>query len=428
VNGESLQSILVFELFALEPRSMATLAKRYRTSIPILCLILIIAVLFSDVVASDASAAETVAKSQESGVRDFVEYWSASRLLLNGDNPYSPEELLNLQQSVGWPNATALVMWNPPWTFSFTLPFAVPSFSLAQFSWLLVQLLIVLICTQLLASFYGTSSGTCRVEWGVALSFVPTVFVLVIGQISPLVLAGITGFLVLESKGRSVAAGAALAIISIKPHLLYLFWFALLLWVCREGRWRVLLGFAIGFLLVALVPLYFDPHVYGHYLELYSREEILQPFDFATPTLRNMFPLLIGRSDGWLQSLPSVFGLAWLVCYWERHKGQWRWSEELPLVLVVSVTTSFFAWTYDYVVILPALIEVAAWIKRTPLPWYRSWAVLSYLTINTVHAVMRFWHAEEFSYVWVAPALMLSYIAYRHEKQTKAAARLAVLA
>jgi hypothetical protein len=98
------------------------------------------------------------------------------------------------------------------------------------------------------------------------------------------------------------------------------------------------------------------------------------------------------------------------------------------LVLVVSVTTSFFAWTYDYVVILPALIEVAAWIKRTPLPWYRSWAVLSYLTINTVHAVMRFWHAEEFSYVWVAPALMLSYIAYRHEKQTKAAARLAVLA
>jgi hypothetical protein len=41
---------------------------------------------------------------------------------------------------------------------------------------------------------------------------------------------------------------------------------------------------------------------------------------------------------------------------------------------------------------------------------------------------MRFWHAEEFSYVWVAPALMLSYIAYRHEKQTKAAARLAVLA
>ena len=99
----------------------------------------------------------------------------------------------------------------------------------------------------------------------------------------------------------------------------------------------------------------------------------------------------------------------------------------MPLVLAVSVTTSFFAWTYDYVVILPALIEVAAWIKRTRLPWYRSWAVLSYLAINTVHAVMRFWHAEEFSYVWLAPALMLSYIVYRYEKQTKTVAPLAAL-
>ena len=406
---------------------MARLTKRWRTAIFILCFTLVNAVLFNLVSASITSA-QMVAKADESGVRDFVEYWSASRLLFDGRNPYSPNELLKLQRSVGWPGSTALIMWNPPWTFPLTLPFGMLSYSLGQMAWLLVQLLLILVCTNLLARLYGNSSATCRIEWGVALSFVPTVFVLIIGQISPMVLAGITGFLVLESKGKWLAAGAALAVVSIKPHLLYLFWLALCLWICREGRWRIALGALMSFLLVALVPLYFDRDIYGQYFELYKLEGILQPFDQATPTLRNIFPLLFGRSDRWLQSLPIVIGFAWLIYYWRRNRARWQWSEELPLILLVSVTTSFFAWTYDYVVFLPALIEVTAWIKQTKLPWYRSWAALCYLTINIVHAVMRFWFAEEFGYVWLAPALLLSYIVYRFEKQRQSASPPASLA
>ena len=376
--------------------------------------------LFNFIIASIATA-QTVANAPVSGVRDFVEYWSASRLLLDGGNPYSPTELLNVQQSVGWPELTALIMWNPPWTFPLTLPFAMLSFPTGQFAWLLVHLLIILICTQRLANFYGSSSGSCRSEWCVALSFVPTVFVLVIGQISPMVLAGLTGFLVLESKGKGLFAGAALAVVSIKPHLLYLFWIALFLWLCREGYGRIMLGALTAFLLVALVPLYFDRNIYGQYFELYTLKGILQPFDQATPTLRNIFPLLLGRSDRSLQVLPTVLGIVWLLYYWRRHSMQWQWSEELPLILLVSVTTSFFAWTYDHVVLLPALIEVAAWVKRTRLIWYRSWAVLGYFSINGVHAAMRFWFAEEFGYSWFAPALLLCYIVYRFEKQSKTA-------
>ena len=400
---------------------MARLTKRWRIVIVVLCIALVNAVVLNFIKASNAST-RTVAKADESGVRDFVEYWSASRLLLDGGNPYAPDALLKLQQSVGWPGATALVMWNPPWAFPLTLPFALVSFSVGEFAWLFVQLLVILICTKLLAHLYGKSSGPCRAEWAIALSFVPTVFVLIIGQISPMVLAGITGFLVLESKSKGLAAGAALAVVSIKPHLLYLFWIALCLWICREGHWRIALGALMSFLFFALVPLYFSRDVYGQYFELYRLEGILQPFDQATPTLRNIFPLLFGRSDQWLQSLPTVIGFAWLIYYWQRRKVRWQWSEELPLILLVSVATSFFSWTYDQVVLLPALIEVAAWIKRTRLPWYRSWAALSYLTVNIIHAVMRFWFAEEFNYVWLAPALLLSYIVYRFEKQRQSAA------
>jgi hypothetical protein len=82
------------------------------------------------------------------------------------------------------------------------------------------------------------------------------------------------------------------------------------------------------------------------------------------------------------------------------------------------VTSSFFAWTYDQVILIPALIEVAVWLKGTEQPWYRSRAVLGYLIVNVVHAAMRFWYAEEFHYVWLAPALLLCYLLYRVDKKS----------
>jgi hypothetical protein len=295
------------------------------------------------------------------------------------------------------------------------------SFNLSQFAWLFSQLLVILLCTHALANLYGGGSTNCRIEWCVALSFIPTVFVLIIGQISPMVLAGISGFLVLEKKGKSLAAGAMLAVVAIKPHLLYLFWLALFLWICRYRRWQVLLGAAVGFFIVALLPVYFDRHIYGQYLDLYHLEGIVKPFDWPAPTLRNIFPQFFDRSDRWLESLPTLAGLVWLGYYWHRHNAHWQWPEALPPVLLVSVTTSFFAWTYDQVVLLPALIEATVWIRRIKLPWYRSRAALGYVAINGLHLAMRFWFAEEIVYLWLAPALTLNYLVYRYERRSHGA-------
>ena len=230
-------------LSPLVPPSTAQPNQRRRMAVVLLCCALVSS---ADFINPCIASAQTM-NSQPTGVRDFVEYWSASRLLLNGGNPYAPDQLLQLQRSVGWGSGAALIMWNPPWTLPFTLPFGLLNFNLSQFAWLFSQLLLILICTQALANLYGGASTNCRIEWCVALSFVPTVFVLIIGQISPMVLAGITGFLVLEKKRKSLAAGAMLAVVAIKPHLLYLFWLALLFWICRYRRWQVLLGAAVHF-------------------------------------------------------------------------------------------------------------------------------------------------------------------------------------
>lgn len=59
--------------------------------------------------------------SADNVLPDFIEFWAAERAILSRNNPYSPDHLLTLQQSAGWTKADPLMMYNPPWTFLFTL-------------------------------------------------------------------------------------------------------------------------------------------------------------------------------------------------------------------------------------------------------------------------------------------------------------------
>ena len=347
-----------------------------------------------------------------------MEYWSASRLLLSGGNPYAPDELLTVQRSVGWRSAEPLIMWNPPWTLSLLLPFGLLDFNLGQFVWLLVNVLAVLISVQLLWRVYGVSLDGYRSSWVSAFTFVPTVFVLIIGQIAPLVLAGIAAIIFFASRKQWLAMGAALTLTAIKPHLLFLFWIALLLWICQQRRWHVAIGAVMTGLAAAALPLWFDASVYAQYRELYTLSGIRQPFDWPAPTLGNVFRILFERDSIWWRLLPSAIGLVWLLVHWRRQQHDWQWVEQLPGVLLVSVTTSFFAWTYDYVVLLPALIQATAWIKQAKIYWHKSPAVLCYLAINGVHCLMRFRFADELWYVWLAPALLVNYWLFRREART----------
>src|SRR5947207_1920622 len=56
---------------------------------------------------------------------DFVEYWAAAKLTLNGENPYDPAKLLPLQQAAGRDTDEAIMMWNPPWSLAVVLPLGV---------------------------------------------------------------------------------------------------------------------------------------------------------------------------------------------------------------------------------------------------------------------------------------------------------------
>lgn len=154
-------------------------------------------------------------------------------------------------------------------------------FTTGQFLWLLLHVCLILISAQQLWRIYSNSGQSSRLSWVVALTFVPAVFVLIIGQITPLVLAGLTWFLYSERKQNYWVMSASLVVLSIKPHLLYLFWIIFLLWVFDKRLWRLGLSAALLGLSAVLLPVLFDNRVYSEYFALYGVTGISKPIGLA---------------------------------------------------------------------------------------------------------------------------------------------------
>ena len=93
---------------------------------------------------------------------DFVEYWAAGHLNLEGKNPYDSKLLIPLEEEAGRKEEFAVMMWNPPWTLSFVMPYgAIHPFD-AKVLWLLQNFLLVLISADWLWRIYG---GPRHLRW-----------------------------------------------------------------------------------------------------------------------------------------------------------------------------------------------------------------------------------------------------------------------
>src|SRR5450759_975580 len=175
-------------------------------------------------------------------VMDFIIYWSAARIYLAGGNPYDPAQMATVQQALGPVMPTMITFWYTPWTIPLFLPLGWFSYPTAFVVWFLLLLAATLVAGYALWLAFG---GPLRRSWpalAITIVFAPAALALGIGQITPLLLFGLAGFLYCESRRRDVLAGCALALVSIKPQLLYLFWVALLFWLIGTRRWRVVLG------------------------------------------------------------------------------------------------------------------------------------------------------------------------------------------
>src|SRR5262245_14092435 len=91
-------------------------------------------------------------------IDDFAEYWAAGKLNLQGGNPYDEDQLAALQRPAGLPDdMPAIMMWNPPPTLTFVMPFGLPAYPVARLIWLLFHVGVIVLCADLLWREYGGS-------------------------------------------------------------------------------------------------------------------------------------------------------------------------------------------------------------------------------------------------------------------------------
>ncbi len=336
---------------------------------------------------------------------DFVEYWAAARLTLDGRNPYDPAELLPLQIAAGRDTDEAVMMWNPPWALAVVLPLGLLPAREAQLLWLLAGVASVGFSGDRLWLLYGGSRERRWVGWLLAGGFVPTLFALHAGQAGPFLLLGAVLFVACLRKGWPLQAGAATVLLAVKPHLTYLVWLAILCEAVARRRGGVLLGGIIGGVACTLVPLAFDPHVLHQYADAMGNRP---PDQWVSPTLGTMLRLHFGEEQFGLQFVPVVFGLAWFAWYWQAHGRRWDWTEQTPLLLLVSfVTAPYGAWPFDLVLLVPAVFQVVLRPRAERGFWLAALAGL--VAVNAACLAMNLLKVGSYEFRWVAPAVLALY-------------------
>jgi hypothetical protein len=336
---------------------------------------------------------------------DYVEYWAAGRLNLSGGNPYAADQLLPLERAAGR-KTEVLLMWNPPWTLALAMPLSLFSYPISRLMWLILSIVMILIATNWT---WTLSGGSIQKRWrapAIAFTFYPTIIVLRMGQISPVLLLGVAGFLYFEHKNKYWLAGAFAALLAIKPHLLYLVCISILAWSIARRRWGILGGASLILISATLTTMVFNPHVITQYLGATVADS---PLTWMTPTFGNLLRLLFGLERKWLVFIPVVAGIFWLGLYGLRHLADRQWADQVSLLLLVSVVTAPFGWSFDQVVLIPAVLEAMIRVFATNKVRIVSGAIISYLAIN-IAAFAICVHFSDFWQLWLAPVLLIWYL------------------
>ena len=341
---------------------------------------------------------------------DFVEYWAAAKLTREGQNPYDPSLLLPLQQFAGRKTDEAVMMWNPPWSLAVVLPLGLMRPREAQLVWLAVNLLASIYCGMRLWLLLGGSRNRKWIGSVIALVALPTAFALQSGQISLLLLLGAVLFLECQRRGWQFCAGSTTVLLAIKPHLAYLIWAAILVDALVRGSSRVLLGGIVAGILCTCVPLAFNQQVLHQYADAMVNRP---PKQWISPTIGTVLRRAFGEELFLLQFIPVALGLLWFIWHCRRfytpmvvNRQVWDWSNQLPLLLLVSfVTAPYGAWPFDMVLLLPAVIWLIIHTQRPT----RVTVIVGLVAVNLGCLVLNRLAITSDWFFWVSPAVLAIY-------------------
>lgn len=342
---------------------------------------------------------------------DFIEYWAAGRLNMQGRNPYDPALILSLERATGHAFEKPLLMWTPPWSLAPVMPLALLPYPVARTIWFLLALGAFFWCFDRIGR-EALGSRHRWWSWIAGFTFYPVLDALRTGQISLFSLVGTVGVFVWRDR-RPVLAGIMAALLTIKPHVTYLILLALIARAFISLQWDFLLGFS-GTLLGSLLLVWIsNPSIIHQYLYAWNHHP---PVEWATATLGGLLRWYLGPERFTLQFVAPALGLLWFIIYVIRHQRQWVWKEQLPVIAVASSATAAYGWTHDpqpaLVGILPVLLQL--------LVIHRSWATIAFLAFyGLIQCVLFATTFDQVWYFWLGPVLLLWFLTARWYLETR---------
>ena len=234
--------------------------------------------------------------------------------------------------------------------------------------------------------------------------------VLAIGQIGPLILFGLAGYLRFQVRQKNYLAGAFLFFAALKPHLVFLVWVALLLYALQHKRWGSLAAFCSVMGIASLLAVVLDHQAFYEYAALFLHGKAVVQ---AAPTLGGVLRSISGSAP--MQFLPVAGAFVWFAIYWRRWRSSWEWRSRLPSLLLVSIVATPYSWFFDQVVLLPSIFFATVSVLRSRR---RVWleAATVYVGVNAI--VLRFLLEGRtmFWYSWTALAWLAIYVAVQRRK------------
>lgn len=346
---------------------------------------------------------------------DFGHFWASGKLFIIGENAYDLDKMMDMQLQSGANQSVhpsiGIQTLNPPWSLLIFAPFSLIDYSLARIAWLIINIMLIVISVRQLWNIYHGAENKLWLALVVSFCFTPMYSVLSKGQVTPWVVLGITGLLLYFGGKLNIWwASICLVLISTKPQLFYLLWPALGIWVISQRKWKlVFTGIVIG-LITILVTLLVNNQVIFHYITAIQE----YPYDqWATPTIGSYLRLFwLGVDKFWVQYLPACFGLGWLILHYLKNRENWVWRDQIPILILISLLTSPYAWTYDIIIILPAILIATSWLIRQNKPLKIAFW-LAYTAINLGNLLLHI-KLNDFWFLWLTPSYFLWYLGIRY--------------
>jgi hypothetical protein len=345
---------------------------------------------------------------------DFLEYWASGRLNLTAGNPYDPNQMMTIEQTVGWNLDHALMMLNPPWVLPYAMLVGIFSYPISRFLGFLIQLAMVCASSILLWRIYNGKKINEWIAWVVVLTFGPILQAFKSGQITILVLLGTVCFLYFIVKKSDFWAGVFASLVLFKPQLLYLFILAIIFWSISRRRYNVLIGMVFALIIYLGVSWLVNPQIFLQYIYM-TRYYPLQ--NWMTSTLGTYLRYLINPEIFYIQFIPTFAGLSWFLFFWMKHRKSFDWITDLPKIILISIATTPYGWTHDAAVCVICVIQI------TTLFNFHQWTfkkTLIFTTYWVINLLIMFFRISQIWFWWYPSFLLLWYLlSYHHLSSNK---------